>query len=142
MNKSIEIKNKLLVVGGQVKVPGFEPISENTTNNLSLALIGSSTYIPLTKALELIPGSRVIISHASGPTSGSFGHDKLFEIPSGPPPDGKTCPRNYILDSYKILQDYARSSIEFSNKCLEDECNSQVQFMDSGCDEEFCKGLS
>lgn len=138
----MKIKNRLQVIGNKVKVPGFEPLSENTTNNLSLAMIGSSTYIPVDKALELIPGSRIIISYAAGPTSGSFGHDKLFEIPSGPPPDGKECPRNYVIDAYKILQDYARSSIEGSGKCLEDECNSQAEFWDDkGCYEEFCKGL-
>lgn len=142
MANSIEIKNRLQVIGNQVKVPGFEPLSEQTTNNLSLALIGSNTYIPVEKALELIPGSRVIVSYAAGPTSGSFGHDKLFEIPTGPPPNGNTCPKNYILDAYKILQDYARSSIQSDSRCLEDECNGVSEFWDKGgCYEDFCRGL-
>lgn len=130
---AIEIKNKLLVIGNRVKVPGFEPLSEQTTNNLSLALQGADTFIDLDVALKLIPGSKVIITHNGGPSAGSFGHDKFFEIPSGPPPDGKTCPENKIRDVYKILQDYARVSL---NGTGSDDIDCDISFNDSYSD--FC----
>lgn len=124
MVKSIEIKNYLLVIGNKIKVPGFEPLSEQTTNNLSIALQGANTFIDLDVALDLIPGSKVVIAHNAGPTSGSFGHDKWFELPSGPPPDGSKCPSNCVSDYYKILQDYARSSLtSFSRNNLDNECS-------------------
>lgn len=136
----IEIKNKLLVIGNKVMVPGFEPLSEQTTNNLSLALQGASTFIDLDLALKLIPGSKVVIVHNAGPTSGSFGHDKWFEIPSGPPPDGNRCPNNCIRDVYKILRDNARVSITSFDNTLNKECDRLAEF--GGCDfDEFDRGL-
>lgn len=146
MTSPAVIKNWLLVIGNQVKVPGFEPLSEQTTNNLSMALQGANTFIPLETALMLIPGSRVVITQNSV-TSGSFGHDKYFELPEGPPPNGMQCPKNNVLDSYKILQDYARSALERveSGDCtIADECNQQIPF-DScgGCNfDDFESGLS
>lgn len=139
---SIAIKNRLLVIGNKVKVPGFEPLSEQTTNNLSLALQGASTFIDLDKALELIPGSRVIIVHNAGPTSGSFGHDKWYEIPAGPPPDGGKCPKNYVRDVYKILQDAVRASLERDSYTLADECNDFGNFGANDCYSDFSQGLS
>ena len=108
---TIKIKNRLLVVGNKVKVPGFEPLSEQSASLLSLAMQGANTFIDLDTALRLIPGSKVVITHNGGPSAGSFGHDKFFEIPNGPPPDGNTCPSNNIRDVYKILQDHARTTL-------------------------------
>ena len=127
-----------------VRVPGFEPLSEQTTNNLSIALQGASTYIALDKALELIPGSKVIITYNGGPTSGSYGQDVWLELPSGPPPDGNSCPVNCIRDWYKILQDAARLSITpLEDPTLIQECDNANQFGYSQCDiGEFEQGLS
>jgi len=138
---SIEIKNRLLVIGNKVKVPGFEPLSEQTTNNLSLALQGANTFIELDRALSLIPGSKVIITHNAGPTSGSFGHDKWFEIPAGPPPDGKSCPKNYIRDVYKILQDASRVSLSGSGGNVLDDCNQYNDMTYNSNYDDFCSGL-
>lgn len=125
----IKIANRLLVIGNKVMVPMFEPLSEQTTNNLSIALQGANSFINLDLALELIPGSKVVIVHNSGPTAGSFGHDKWFEIPSGPPPNGNQCPSNCVRDFYKILQDHARSSLTSLNKStLVQECNEFGEF--------------
>lgn len=122
-------------------VPGFEPLSEQTTNNLSIALQGANTYIDLDKALELIPGSRVIIAHSrGGPTSGSFGHDKWFEIPAGPPPDGNKCPKNHVRDVYKILRDNARVPTSSTND-LEVDCGEYNNFNLNSCADEFSEGL-
>ena len=77
MSSPLIIKNKLLVIGNKVSVPGFEPLSEQTTNNLSMALQGASAYIDLDLALELIPGSKVLIVHNGGPASGSFGYRRI-----------------------------------------------------------------
>lgn len=135
---TIKIKNKLLVIGNRVKVPGFEPLSEQTTNNLSLALQGSNTFIDLELALKLIPGSKLIIPYA-GPTSGSFGHDKWFEIPDGPPPD-YGCPENYIRDVYKILQDNSRNSLSYSQGLMSD-CNEYDMITSNNVYNDFCEGL-
>ena len=140
---SILIKNYLQVIGRRVKVPGFEPLSEQTTNNLSIAMQSSNTYIDLDLALKLIPGSRVIIAHAhGGPTSGSFGHDKWFELPDGPPPNGSTCPCTVIEDYYKILQDAARVS-GFASSSDPISCDRH-DFSPNSCDFEgdFRSGLS
>jgi hypothetical protein len=147
MTSAAKIKNWLLVIGNRVKVPGFEPLSEQTTNNLSMALQGANTFIPLDVALKLIPGSRVVVVSPTV-TAGSFGHDKYFELPEGPPPDGMVCPENNVLDSYKILQDYARSALEkdqFGCDCtIIDECNEQIPYNSGGdCGfDEFESGLS
>lgn len=142
MSNPVVITNRLLVIGNLVRVPGFEPLSEQTTNNLSLALQGANTFIELDIALELIPGSRVIIAHNGGPTAGSFGFDKWFEIPNGPPPNGGQCPSNCVIDSYKILQDYARATLSSLNSnTLSDECDALGGF--GGCDySDFEVGLT
>jgi hypothetical protein len=137
------IKNKLEVVGSMVKVPGFEPLSEQTTNSLSIALQGASTYISLDKAMALIPGSKLLITYNGGPTAGSFGHNMFLELPSGPPPDGNSCPSNCIRDYYKILRDAARLSLTpLERPNLAQECNQMGGFGDSSCDfNEFEQGL-
>jgi len=139
---TIVIKNRLLVIGNKLRVPMFEPLSEQTTNNLSIALQGANTYIDLDVALELIPESKVVITHNAGPTAGSFGFDKWFELPSGPPPDGNTCPSNCIRDYYKILQDHARLSLTpLENSTLAEENNDFNQF--GQCDfQDFESGLA
>lgn len=143
MSSPLIIKNRLQVIGNKVRIPGFEPLSEQTTNNLSIALQGADSFIDLDTALELIPGSRVIITHNAGPTAGSFGHDRLFEIPSGPPPDGNSCPSNCVRDAYKILRDAARLSITpLDENTLSNECNNLNEFGSSDCDfNEFEQGL-
>lgn len=123
-----------------MKVPGFEPLSEQTTNNLSIALQGANAYIDLNKALELVPGSRIIIPYTGGPTAGSFGHDKWFEIPSGPPPNGSQCPNNYVRDIYKILRDNARVPTS-STDDLEVDCGEYSNFNLNSCSDEFSEGL-
>lgn len=132
MSAVIKIKNRLLILGNRVAVPGFEPLSEQTTNNLSLALQGANAYIPLDIALKLIPGAKIIVAHNGGPTAGSFGFDKWLELPSGPPPNGNECPNNCIKDYYKILQDYARASLSQIGSTVSQECD---EFSDFGfCD--------
>ena len=113
---AINIKNKLIVIGNRVLVPGHEPLTENTTNSLSIAMQGVSTFLDVNKALELIPGSRLIVSNLD---SGSFGHNLLFELPSGPPPDS-ICPRNCFPDWYAILRDAARLECERKGSLLND----------------------
>lgn len=141
---SITIKNYLLVIGDKVRVPGFEPLSEQTTSNLSIAMQGANTYIDVNVALDLIPGSKLIIAYkGGGPAAGSFGHDKWFEIPSGPPPDGQKCPSNCVLDSYKILQDYARLSLTPLNDNLSQECDRDMSSLSGNCDyRDFEGGLN
>lgn len=143
MNSPLIIKNKLQVIGNKVRVPGFEPLSEQTTNSLSIALQGASTYIDLDEALRLVPGSKVIITYNGGPTAGSFGHDTWFELPSGPPPNGNSCPSNCIRDYYKILQDAARLSLTpLEDPTITQECNDLNRFGSSSCDyDEFEQGL-
>lgn len=137
MADSIIVFNFLQIIGDRVRVPGFEPLSEQTTNNLSIALQGANSYIDVNIALDLIPGSKIVITHNAGPTSGSFGHDRLFKLPSGPPPNGKECPSNCVADYYKILQDYARSSLTSLND-TSSECNDSL----SGCEySDFESGL-
>lgn len=138
----IEIKNKLLVIGNYLKVPGFEPLSEQTTNNLSIAMQGANTYIDVDTALKLIPGSRIIIAHSrGGPASGSYGHNKWFELPDGPPPDGNKCPSNSVLDYYKILRDHARVA-PVEQDALNIECGEYNNLNKYDCADEFSKGLS
>jgi len=103
---TVTIKNKLVVIGNQVLVPGHEPLSTQTTNNLSIALQGVNSYLPVETALELIPGSKVIKDQLSFGTYGSY---KYFELPDGPPPDG-SCPNKCLEDWYKILRDAARQA--------------------------------
>jgi hypothetical protein len=98
------IKNKLLVIGNNVLVPGHEPLSEQTTNNLTIALQGINSYLPTEVALKLIPGSRVVKDQLN---FGTYGSGKYFELPDGPPPDG-SCPKKCMVDWYKILRDAAR----------------------------------
>lgn len=102
---AVIIKNKLAVIGNQVLVPGHEPLSEQTTNNLTIALQGINSYLPIAIALKLIPGSRVIKDQLSFGTYGSY---KYFELPDGPPPTGE-CPGKCMEDWYKILRDAARN---------------------------------
>jgi hypothetical protein len=137
----IEIKNKLLVVGGRVAVPGFEPLSEQTTNNLSIAMQGSNAYIDVKKALQLIPEAKVVIARSGGPNSGTYGHDMWLELPSGPPPDGNKCPEEVIIDYYKILRDSARSSY-YSNDKLDIDCGGYDDVSLGLCPiDEFSEGL-
>jgi hypothetical protein len=139
VSSQIRIANRLLVVGNKVRVPQFEPLSEQTTNSLSVAFYGVNSYISLDKALLLIPGSKVVLAHNGGPTAGSFGHDKYFELPDGPPPDGNACPENNIIDYYKILQDSAR----YATTCNETEDLSSIcNFGLSESYDNFCDGLS
>lgn len=122
---NIVIKNKLVVIGNQVLVPGHEPLSEQTTNTLTIALQGINSYLPIATALELIPGSRVVKDQLSFGTYGSY---KYFELPNGPPPNG-VCPKICMEDWYKILRDAARNVP--SNAPDSTECDSY----DSGkCD--------
>ena len=137
MAVGIKISNKLRVIRNQVVVPGHEPLSEQTTSNLSIAMQNAASYIDLNKALQLIPGSKVIISYAAGPTSGSFGQDKFFIIPDGPPPNGGECPSNNILDSYKILRDASRVGNNFISNRFDIDCGS----VDYGLIDNFNKGL-
>ena len=102
---AVIIKNKLAVIGNQVLVPGHEPLSEQTTNNLTIALQGINSYLPIAIALKLIPGSRVVKDQLSFGTYGSY---KYFELPNGPPPTGE-CPGKCMEDWYKILRDAARN---------------------------------
>ena len=150
MTSVAEIKNWLLIVsangGNQVKVPGFEPLSPQTADDLLVSMQNSYAFIPLDVALELIEGSRVVITSPSL-TAGTFGSQKYFEIPEGPPPNGMQCPSNNVLDSYKILQDYARTSDQETGGCkctIEDECNEQRPYNSGGgCNiAEFESGLS
>jgi hypothetical protein len=115
---AVIIKNKLLVIGNNVLVPGHEPLSEQTTNNLTIALQGINSFLPTSVALNLIPGSRVVKDQLN---FGTYGSGKYFELPSGPPPDG-SCPTKCIEDWYKILRDAARIATSEYNGS--DECDS------------------
>jgi hypothetical protein len=123
------IKNSLIVIGNKVLVPGHEPLSEQTTSALSVAYIGVSSFIDLDLALELIPGSTVQISTLD---SGTFGHNKRFVLPEGPPPNGSQCPRNCFPDWYEILREAAKfATTDCSSPFLGGECDS---YDSSGCD--------
>jgi hypothetical protein len=109
---TIEIKNRLMMIGNKVLVPGQEPLSEQTTNSLSVSMQGSSCFLDVNKALEIIPGSRIVISSLD---SGTFGHNKQFELPSGPPPNGNECPRNCFPDWYAVLREVAVTYADQTN---------------------------
>jgi len=126
VSNPIIIKNRLQVIRKYLKVPGNEPLSEQTTRSLSISMIGTNSYIDVYKALELIPGSRLILVHNGGPTAGSYGQDMFFELPEGPPPNGNQCPACATEDWYKILRDVARSRAASS----EVSCNACERY---GC---------
>lgn len=117
---TIEIKNRLQVLQDKVLVPGHEPLSEQTTSALSAAMQGVSCYIHVDLALKLIPGSRILINNLD---TGTFGHNKQFELPDGPPPNGSECPSNCIKDWYEILREAARINQHGSGEC-QDDCSS------------------
>ena len=96
------------MIGKYVLVPGHEPLSEQTTNNLTIALQGINSYLSIEIALSLIPGSRVVKDQLN---FGTYGSSKYFELPDGPPPDG-SCPKKCQIDWYKILRDAARNNPE------------------------------
>jgi hypothetical protein len=95
----IDIANKLWInEGGKIMVPGCEPVSELTSENLATQLRAcGGSEISARKALELIPGSRIEISTFS-PSM------RYFVLPSGPPPDGNVCPKVCIEDWYALLR--------------------------------------
>jgi hypothetical protein len=103
---AVTIKNKLVVIGNNVLVPGYEPLSEQTTNMLTISMQGFNSYLDVKIALSLIPGSRVVKDQLS---FGTFGSYKYFELPDGPPPNGG-CPKVCAEDWYKILRDAARNN--------------------------------
>lgn len=103
---NITIKNKLVVIGNQLLVPGLEPLSTQTSNMLTIFMQGYNSYLPVEEALKLIPGSRVVKDQLS---FGTFGSYKYFELPNGPSPDG-SCPSKCIDDWYKILRDAAQNA--------------------------------
>ena len=97
----IYVFTRLLVLGGKVRVPGHEPLSEQTTHTLSVAMQNKDPYIDLNRALNLIPGSKVVTLSLN---DGSNGSEKYFELPTGPI-DGNSCA--CPPDWYKILRDAA-----------------------------------
>jgi len=105
MSSSISVKIKLQVIDDKVMVPGHEPLSEQTTNSLSVALQGADTFLSVDEVLKLIPNARLIVTRSTV-TAGNHGHDFLLELPVGPP--DFECPQKTTRDVYKILQDAAR----------------------------------
>lgn len=115
---TIPIKHRLLIVGDKVKVPGHEPLSEQTVRSLSIAFQGKEVFISLTKAKELIPGAVVVLSTLN---QGTGGVEKYFELPSGPiDGNGCVCPD----DLYKLLRDAASFRSEATTSSMLDDCQA------------------
>lgn len=114
----IPIRHRLLIVGDKVKVPGHEPLSEQTTRSLSVAFQGRDVYISLTRALELIPDAAIVRSTLN---QGTGGVEKYLELPSGPV-DGNecVCPE----DLYKLLRDAASFRSESTQASMLDDCSA------------------
>jgi len=109
----IDVRNRLEVkpgpYGGAIQIPACEPTTSLTAISLSRNMSCKCGIISVKKALQLIPGSRLVrelkpIGHVA---SGWF-----FELPAGPPPLGMCCPgsseeKNQLCwpDWYKILRD-------------------------------------
>ena len=96
---------------GILQIPGREPISTVTSVGTSpiwaeapqivtidKELRGKIAYITVKKALQVIPGSYI--------TNSSDTFNRLFFLPSGPPP-GDECPCHRIPDWYQILRNNA-----------------------------------
>ena len=98
------IKNKIEVKpNNTLIVPGYEPLSAVTSITLEREWRGENTsYIALSTALEVIPGSTV--EYIVNPKM------RYFVLPSGPPPIG--CPCTFGTDWYQILRDNAENTEE------------------------------
>ena len=105
----IEIKTKLLILADKVRVPGFEPLTEQTIRSLSIAYQGRDSYVPLCEVLRLIPNAKVIISSLG---QGMAGTEKYLELPSGPI-NGNDC--RCPEDWYKIIRDVAGERMVISD---------------------------
>ena len=121
----IEIKHRLLILGDKVRVPGFEPLSEQTVRSLSIAYQGRDSYIPLCLVLKLIPDAKVIISSL---TQGVCGSEKFLELPSGPI-NGNDCTKPE--DWYKIIRDAAGERMVMQDVNAIQECEAYDR---NGCD--------
>lgn len=120
----IDVKHRLLILGDKVRVPGFEPLSEQTIKSLSIAYQGRDSYVPLCTVLKLIPEAKVIISTL---TQGMAGTEKFLELPSGPINGNDcTCPEDW----YKIIRDIAGERMVLSSDPA-DDCDA---FSTSSCD--------
>lgn len=121
----IDIKHRLLILGDKVRVPGFEPLSEQTVRSLSIAYQGRDSYVPLCMVLKLIPEAKVIISTL---TQGMAGTEKFLELPSGPINGNDcVCPEDW----YKIIRDAAGERMVLGDVNPAQECEA---FDRNGCD--------
>lgn len=102
----ILVKNKLEIRNGYViSVPSCEPTSAVTSTGLLRNLDCNASIISVQDALRLIPGSRLVRTfYPSGQNTTGW----MFELPSGPPPNGNDCecPRTSV-DYYRILKENA-----------------------------------
>lgn len=112
----IDIKHRLLILGDKVRVPGFEPLSEQTVRSLSIAYQGRDSYVPLCMVLKLIPNAKVIISTL---TDGMGGVEKFLELPSGPINGNEcVCPEDW----YKVIRDAAGERMVMGSPEAPQEC--------------------
>jgi hypothetical protein len=112
----VTITNRLRIYEGNIiLIPGCEPISVVThisnyqynpdviTLYNNYDTICSSSYVTLTRAMELIPDATLY-----------YGHDpanRWFILPDGPPPSSK-CPKDCVDDWYLILREGANGVID------------------------------
>lgn len=103
----IYVKNRLEVRPGMVlSVPGCEPTSSLTSTGLLKNLDCKASVIDVKLALKLIKGSKLIRTMVP---VGSYATGLAFELPSGPSPDGNTCPQDCLTDWYKLLRRHAKT---------------------------------
>lgn len=97
------IRNMLEIrPGGIIMVPGCEPVSSQTSLALATNMKCNASFISVQKALQVIPGSRVIRGVMT--PYGQNGTGMFFTLPEGPPPDGYVCPKDCPPDWYAILR--------------------------------------
>jgi len=103
--KTIIIQNRIRILESNVLlVMGCEPTSAATSSGFpaNLREYCPASYITLKKALEVIPGAKLIY--------GPMIDDRYFILPDGPPPP-PICPQEPRTDWYDILRLNADSPI-------------------------------
>lgn len=106
--RRIDIANKLVIQpDGIILIPGSEPLSVVSSPSIyafndrveTIYSREGNSYITVKKALEVIPGSWVLIAHPNY-------YYRYFVLPEGPPTPGNVCCKR-IEDYYQILRDNA-----------------------------------
>ncbi len=124
----ITIRNMLEIrADNTIAVPGCEPISSLTSNSLAENMDCRGPVIDLATALEVIPGSTVVMMDNGGGALGTI--RRFFVLPDGPPPSPANCEEGAAIcrtDWYAIMKENARqitSETDEVQQSVDDICN-------------------